>query len=67
MVRGRPIEYNEEILEKARAYVLECKDIEEDKENGIKKSVNLPSIEGLAYEIKVSRDTIYDWEKKYDN
>lgn len=60
---GRPTEYSQEIIEKTLEYLSTCTDIEEDKENGIKKQVNLPSIEGLAYEIKVNKDTIYEWCK----
>jgi len=63
MPAGRPTEYTPEIVEKTLAYLASCNDIEEDKENGIKQKVNLPSIEGLAYEIKVNKDTIYEWCK----
>ncbi len=62
---GRPKIYSQEILDKTVQYIENCKDVEEDKENGIAKQVNLPSIEGLAYEIKVNRDTIYAWCKEY--
>ena len=62
---GRPKLYSEEILQKTKDYIENCKDIPEDKENGIKKVVNLPSIEGLAYEIKISKETIYQWCKEY--
>lgn len=64
---GRPTSYNEEILEQARQYVESCNDVQEDKENGIAKQVNLPSIEGLAYRIKIHKDTIYEWEKIHQN
>lgn len=64
MTAGRPTIYNEEILEKTRQYILGCNDIQEDKEHGIAKQVNLPSIEGLAYELKINRDTIYTWRKE---
>lgn len=60
---GRPTSYTEEILLKTIAYVESCNDTEEDKESGVKAKVNLPSIEGLAYEIKVNRDNIYEWCK----
>ncbi len=60
---GRPTSYTEEILLKTITYVESCNDIDEDKESSIKAKVNLPSIEGLAYEIKINRDTIYEWCK----
>ncbi len=55
MKEGRPTKLTQEVLEQTRAYILSCEDIE--------KEVNLPTIEGLAYEIKVNKDTIYTWRK----
>lgn len=63
MPAGRPTEYNEEILKKTESYLESCNDTEEDKEHNIKRIVNLPSIEGLAYELKINKDTIYAWAK----
>lgn len=63
MTVGRPTSYNQEILEKTLEYITSCKDIEEDKENNIKRQVKIPTIEGLAYYIKVNRDTVYQWCK----
>lgn len=63
---GRPTKYNEEILQKTRAYIDNCNDTQEDKEHGIPKQVNLPTIEGLAYDLKVNKTTIYEWVKVYD-
>lgn len=60
---GRPTSYTPEIIEATKQYIANCNDIAEDKENGIRKQVNLPTIEGLAYEIKVNKDTIYEWCK----
>ncbi|HEX8266967.1 MAG TPA: terminase small subunit [Pyrinomonadaceae bacterium] len=74
MPAGRPIEYSEEILEKAQEYLDLCIDEEFDwtKTNGDKSTsyehrikVKLPSIEGLAVYLKVARSTIYEWEKIY--
>jgi len=65
MITGRPTIYNQEILEKTQEYIDSCKDIDEDKEAGIKAKVKLPSIEGLAYYIKVHKDTIYEWCKEH--
>lgn len=63
---GRPTIYNQEILDKTKAYIDSCVDIAEDKEHGIAKQVNLPTIEGLAYELKINKDTIYSWRKEAD-
>lgn len=62
---GRPTKYNEEILAKTREYIDNCEDTEADRDSDIKASVNIPTIEGLAYEIKVNKDTIYEWRKIY--
>lgn len=56
----RPTKYNDEILKKTVAYIASCED---DLKNRI---VNLPSIEGLSYEIGVRRNTIYDWCKQHE-
>jgi hypothetical protein len=52
MPGGRPTKYNEEILAKARAYVdggyADCGDV-------------IPQMAGLAIELDISRETIYDW------
>lgn len=54
---ARPTDYNEEILTKTMQYLEDCKDtITEGK-----LTVKLPTIEGLAYFLKVNRDTIYEW------
>ncbi len=31
----------------------------------LKRKVSVPSIEGLAYFLGISRDTVYDWKEKY--
>lgn len=72
---GRPPEYSEKILVKARAYLKECTDkIEEYHKTRGEKSdtyerhlkVKLPTIEGLAVYLGVSRRAIYDWESQKD-
>ena len=74
MGAGRPKEYSEEIITKTREYINSCVDEEYTRiktdgatstsyDNLVK--VKLPSIEGLAVYLKISRDTIYDWQKKY--
>lgn len=72
---GRPTKYDEKVLEAARAYVDESEDEEEEELSMVAKNgtefykkrlkVRLPSIEGLAYAIKVSKETLYQWEKEY--
>lgn len=61
---GRPTEYSQEIIEKTLEYLSNC-GVFTDPDTGKIISVNLPSIEGLAYEIKVSKNTLYEWEKKH--
>lgn len=75
MGAGRPTEYNEEILVKSREYIDSCKDEEVQQLTGLsvkgtevyknKLNVKLPTIEGLALFLKVSKQVLYDWEKKY--
>lgn len=65
MTAGRPTDYNEELLEKAREYISICKDTEEDKENNIKASVKIPSKGGLAVYLGVSRDSLYVYAKEH--
>jgi len=52
MAGGRPTKYNDEILAKARAYVdggyADCGDV-------------IPQMAGLAIELDITRDTVYDW------
>lgn len=62
---GRPTEYNEEILVKAKEYILSCEDEEKQVGLQVKLKVKIPTIEGLALFLKINRDTVYDWEKKY--
>lgn len=73
MPAGRPTEYNEKILKKAKKYLELCQDEEERQIIGLsakgtelyknKLKVKLPSIEGLAVYLGVARSTIYEWEK----
>ncbi len=70
---GRPPVYSKEIVSKTREYLDKCVDgIEEyhktrgEKSDGYERlvRVKLPTIEGLAVHLKVSRETIYAWEKE---
>lgn len=62
MPLGRPTIYSEDMVLKTQEYLSTCHDIEEDKENGIKAKVKIPTIEGLAVYLGIHKDTIYDWE-----
>ena len=73
MPAGRPTDYSPEILEKTIEYLELSEDKEEQQLSGLSAKrtelykthfkVNLPTIEGLAYYLKVNRDTIYEWCK----
>lgn len=56
---ARPTIYNEEILIKAREYLVLCKD------NFEIKKVKIPTKGGLARHLDVARETLYDWATKY--
>lgn len=72
---GRPSEYSIEVIKKAKEYIENCEDDEVQQTIGMsakgtelyknKVVVNIPTIEGLAYYLKVNRDTLYDWSKKF--
>ncbi len=70
---ARPTILTEELKEKARLYLEECKDEETEfhktrgeKSDGFERlvKVKLPTIEGLALYLGTSRDILYDWEVK---
>lgn len=63
---SRPVEYNQEYVENAKKYLESCIDRPADKDSDIKASVKIPTIEGLAVYLGINKDTVYDWEKKYD-
>lgn len=52
---GRPTKLTPELVEKARQH-LESFDVT--------VGTLLPTVEGLALELKVSRDTLYEWAKQ---
>jgi len=51
---ARPTKYNDEVLEKAREYI----------ENHEQYDDLVPSVEGLAYHIKVSKNSLYAWAEE---
>jgi DNA-binding XRE family transcriptional regulator len=53
-VGGRPTKLTEEVFESVEEYM---------NQHDISVGTLLPTIEGLAYHLEVSRDTIYQWEK----
>ncbi len=74
MPGGRPTKYSEEVLEQAREYIASCVDkvtkyqVGEDKDGnptyGFKCEVRMPTAEGLASHLGVSRKTLYNWADK---
>lgn len=57
MAGGRPTKYTEDLLEKAQAYV----DMERPTDDEV-----IPTIEGMAIELGVRRETIHEWVKQED-
>lgn len=55
---ARPTDYNENTISQAKDYINSCKDSD--------KTVNLPTAEGLALYLGVSRRVLYDWADKYE-
>jgi len=71
---GRPSEYTDDILIKAKEYIDSCTDeIDEyhktrgDKSDGYERliRVKLPTIEGLAVHLGIGRTTLYEWKEKF--
>lgn len=67
---ARPTILNNELKERARLYLEECKDIETEfhktrgeKSDGFERlvKVKLPTIEGLALYLGTSRSILYEW------
>jgi len=55
MAGGRPTKLTDEVIEQARAHV-----------DSFDVSINtlLPTVEGLAIDLNISRDTLYEWAKE---
>jgi hypothetical protein len=72
---GRPTDFNDQVLQDACNYVKEfCNDEEKQVVTGQGESftkyetklvVKLPSVEGLALYLEVSRSTVYLWQKQH--
>jgi hypothetical protein len=59
---GRPTSYSEQILEDSWNYV---KEFANDSGKGDTFKVQLPSIEGLALYLEISRSTLYLWQQEH--
>ena len=75
---GRPTDYSEEMLEKTKQYILDCNEEHEVRyrptlgekdeiinEPYIHYNPKIPTIEGLAFELKINKSTVYEWENKH--
>ena len=73
---ARPTKLTPELIENAKRYIEDCssdykitykptvnKDGELRDMPEVKYDVNLPTVEGLAYELAINRDTVYSWCK----
>lgn len=73
---ARPSKLTQELIENVKQYIEDCvsghvikiiDDTDKDGNPTVRKEVvyevNLPTIEGLAYELNIHKDTIYDWRK----
>ena len=73
MPAGRPQEYNESYVTKAKEYLAKCIDDYKQEINTTKGSVQVanrlvvkfPSRGGMAVYLGVNRDTLYDWASKF--
>lgn len=60
---GRPTSFSEQMLNDAWNYVQQFAN---DEGKGENLKVNLPTIEGLALFLGISRSTLYLWQKEHD-
>ncbi len=52
---GRPSKYTPEIIEEINKYL----------EEATPENMSIPTIEGIALRLKISRDSLYEWAKQY--
>ena len=52
---GRPTKYTPDVFKKIEEYMQMCG----------KEQMSLPSVEGLAVYLDISKETIYQWSKEY--
>lgn len=52
---GRPTKYNSDLLPLIKEYI----------QGAIPENMKIPTIEGLALKLGISRETIYQWAKEY--
>lgn len=62
---ARPEEYKKEYITKVDEYLLQNQDEEVRAVKSAKLKVKLPTIEGFALFIGVSKKSLYNWEEKY--
>lgn len=53
MAAGQPTKYKPEIIDKINKYL----------ESAIPENMKIPTIEGIALELGINRDTLYEWAK----
>lgn len=67
---ARPSKYSEQILDLTKQYIDEAEDTHEVVGAGlnarIRSKVKLPTLEGLAFFLRVHKDTIQEWKKNHD-
>ena len=61
---ARPTIYSEEIVNEAWNYIGYSNDVHNAK--GEKTEVRLPTVEGLALHLEISRSTLYLWQKEHE-
>lgn len=55
MPAGQPTKYNPQKVADAIAYLADA----------VPENMHIPTVEGLALHLKVSRDTLYEWAKQH--
>ncbi|GAP53490.1 putative protein p17 [Arthrobacter sp. Hiyo6] len=67
---ARPTKYSKSMAKKARAYLESCVDtfqvVGSAPRLAVRKVVKVPTVEGLALALNISRDTVYAWANDKD-